>query len=197
MNRREATQHLSLLVAAAMVGPHARSASAGELNDGASPLCAVIYDGRYSDARRFAESLGDRAAMRLATTGETIGLWDRDCRPRLVNRKWRFAGMTTYSDFVLLRSCARECGGTILYEGLHDYRHPAKIVHAVRPARLAETLGRTLRGADWTAFLSQALACTRLHALSGNERTGYAESGGAALEHPSTLVSWIIGCKEV
>ncbi len=207
MNRREVAKSLSLIGAAAvaLAGDWAAVAgdwssaaddwpsAAGEAAEDAGSLRAVIQDGRYCDARRFAEALGGERGARLTTVGDPITLWSRDCRPRLPRRGWRLAGLTTYSDFTLLRACAHECGGGTLYEGLHDFRRAHGIAHTVRAGRSGETLARALLEDDWTVSLAQALARVRLQALRGDERAIHLEGGRPASDHPGTLVSWIIG----
>lgn len=204
MNRREAVARLSLIGAAAVTrgswaaAPSEMREESGSW-DGAVPqgksgsLCAVIHDERYSDARRFAEALKSPGVMRLASTGEAIALWTRECRPRLPQRAWRLAGLTTYSDFVLLRACARESGGGLLYESLHDCRRGGRIVHAVRAGGSIPAIARALRDGDWAARLARVLAYAPLSTKAEEARIVRVAGCRPADDHPGTLASWVIG----
>jgi hypothetical protein len=204
MNRREATRYLTLgVTAAAITGDwgDAGIARTGLSDDRASRrepasggrarLCAVIRDVRYADARRFAEGLGGRSAMLLATVGDPVTLWRAECRLRLRSPAWRLAGMTTYSDFLLLRGCARECGASVIYQAVHDFRREP-VLHVISAGESSASLASALRHDDWTAWLAQALLRAPLRASPIDERSIRAVGGRPASDHPGTLVSWMI-----
>lgn len=192
MNRRDMVKRLSLLGAAAVVPPGWPALADGLQSRAALP-CAVVHDGRYAAARRFARVLGARGVARLSTTGEILTLWNQQCRPRLAGRAWVLIGLTTYSDFAIARSCARSSGATPLYEGMHDFRRAGKIMHTLRAGNAGEAIARALRHEDWTAGLARALMRARWQGEVEAASPWYTEGGLPAPDHPGTLVSWVIG----
>jgi hypothetical protein len=79
-------------------------------------LMSVIYDERYPDARAFAEHYRIRGAASFPTRGDGTGLWYCDSGSVLRKKGRAVAGLTTYSDLVIARSCGRELGLRLAFE---------------------------------------------------------------------------------
>jgi hypothetical protein len=102
MNRRGMLRSAAAGVALTVL--HRAAAKSG---DPRQPPVTVIYDERHADARAFAEHLQRQGATTFATRGDASGLWYGGAPLR---NGGAIAGLTTWSDFVIARSCAREFG---------------------------------------------------------------------------------------
>jgi hypothetical protein len=162
----------------------------------ASPVTAVLYDERYGDARAFAAALADRGATAHRTGQDVIAVWYRAVRGLASQPGARIAGLTPQSDLALLQGCAAELRLKLLYEGLHDRRRTAGLVHSVRArGALANAAVRGLCSAqtEWPGALAQVLT----RAASRGEWSAWLDvvrpGMGPAADHPGTLATWMIG----
>jgi hypothetical protein len=85
-------------------------AALGPAEAGASAVAAVLYDARFAEARALAARLGGLGVPAFATRGDAAGLWYGALGARLRRRPGWVAGVTTYPDLVIARSCGRELG---------------------------------------------------------------------------------------
>jgi len=156
-------------------------------------ITGVIYDARYSDARRFAAALVVTGATPFDTQPDPVWLWRRTLRSHVTrNPQGALAGMTPYCEQKLIEACASELGLRTLFEATHDARNSPQLIH-----RWSGADGRHLRQAfgatnpAWPASLAQALALGMLTRCS-NRHTIFADARPAA-DRKGTLVSWVIG----
>jgi hypothetical protein len=77
----------------------------------------VVQDGRYAASRRHAEALAPRAARTLEARSDLARQWYGGLRAVAARTPLSFAGLTTWSDFLVMRGCAAECG---LREAAHE-----------------------------------------------------------------------------
>lgn len=77
---------------------------------------AVIYDPRYPAARDLMEQQLAGGARAFATDECIVRLWRGPLTQIVDDGANRIAGVTAYSDFALLRECARERGFRVLHE---------------------------------------------------------------------------------
>ena len=70
----------------------------------------VVQDGRYAASRRHAEALAPRAARTLEVRSDLARQWYGGLRAVAARTPLSFAGLTTWSDFLVMRGCAAECG---------------------------------------------------------------------------------------
>lgn len=85
----------------------------------------VLYDGRFEDARRFAEALRRRGAAAFDIQGDLARLWYGPLKPAFGDgRRPRIAGLATWADFVVARGLAREARLTLVRHDLHDRAAP-------------------------------------------------------------------------
>jgi hypothetical protein len=112
MNRRGVLRSAAASVALTVLR---RAPAAGE--GLARPFIAVIYDERHPEARTFAENLRRHGAAPFPTRGDATGLWYGGA---LRQNAGAIAGLTSWSDFVIARSCGREFGLRVVFEQPHD-----------------------------------------------------------------------------
>jgi hypothetical protein len=95
------------LVAQLMPRP---AAAGGDLADTATARLIVVQDGRYPSSRRHAEALARQAHLIIDAGEDVARLWYRGLAASAARTPLAFAGLTTWSDFVVLRGCAAEAG---------------------------------------------------------------------------------------
>ena len=105
MNRRQ------LLLRGLVVAALAPAAGIAGAKDEANQTLAVVQDPAYRRSREFASLLVARGARLFTPEDDMLGLWhgplaafSRAAGPM------RLAGLTTWSDFLVLRDCARQAG---------------------------------------------------------------------------------------
>jgi hypothetical protein len=156
-------------------------------------ITGVIYDARYSDARRFAAALVGTGAAPFDTQPDPVWLWRRTLRTHVTrNPAGALAGMTPYCERRLIEACASELGLRTLFEATHDARNSPRLIHRWSGAdgrHLRRALGGT--NTTWPASLAHALALGTLTRCS-NRNTIFADARPAA-DRKGTLVSWVIG----
>jgi hypothetical protein len=163
--------------------------------EGAS-VTAVLYDARYGDARAFAAALTGRGATAHRTGQDVVASWYRDVRDLAARPHARIAGLTPHSDLALLQDCAAELRLKLLYEGLHDRRRTAGLVHTVRArGALANAAVRGLCSAqtEWTGALAAVLGRAASRGDWSAWQNVVQPDVWPAADHPGTLASWMIG----
>lgn len=70
----------------------------------------VVRDGRYAASRRHAEGLAPQAQRILDARDDLARLWYRGLAAEARRTPLALAGLTTWSDYVVLRGCAAEAG---------------------------------------------------------------------------------------
>jgi hypothetical protein len=105
----------------------------------------------------------------------------------------RIAGLTTQSDAVVARAMAAACGLRVLYEGMHDGRGIAGLMHRFERANGPE-LARRINdnGAAWAGAVAAEVHSA---ALASDDTALMAHTAGAdrSPDFPGTLVSWLLG----
>jgi len=90
--------------------------AAGVCENAAPPIVAVIYDERHRDAKVFAARLRRDGAVAFPAGGDSAGLWYGELATLLRRHGGRVAGLTSYADFVVARSCGREQALRLVFE---------------------------------------------------------------------------------
>jgi hypothetical protein len=152
----------------------------------------VLYDERYSDCRDFADAFVERGATPFRTGRDVASLWHRSLREHVAKYGGGLAGLTPYSDLVVLRSYVAELKLGLMYEGSHDCRTSAGIVHQFRVRGDGREIGETLShsNAGWAWSLAAVLGRTNANSVfpsSASEVRGSRTATG----HPGYLVSWV------
>jgi hypothetical protein len=193
VNRREFIKGAgALAVPAVIIGSRLGIGTAVPASE-AAPITAVVFDERYSDCRRFADALARQGAIPFATLGDSAVVWRRSLRSHLASRGGRLAGLTTYSDLVVLQSCRLELQLRVLYQGHHDCRAAWTLTHRISGCRDGRVIALALArsGADWARSLASALGHGTTESCSGGSTATW--RNGEFGDHPGFLVSWVLG----
>jgi hypothetical protein len=106
MNRRQLLVRGALLAALAPVV----RAAAGAPGDAAAPVLAV-HDPAYRRSGEFARGLQDRGARVLSLEPDAMAAWHGTLRTACAaSPSLRLIGLTTHTDFMVLRDLARTAG---------------------------------------------------------------------------------------
>jgi hypothetical protein len=107
MNRRQLLLRGSLLAALAPVVRAAVTPAAAT-----HAVLFAVHDPAYRRSREFALALQDRGARLVAADPDVLALWHAVLQPacHLQPAGLRMAGLTTRTDFLVLRDCARGAG---------------------------------------------------------------------------------------
>ncbi len=163
-----------LIAAGVLAAPLSAPAAA---SPGAPDL--VIFDARYDAARRFAQALAARGAATVEAQADVARLWYGPLRlHRAGGGRIRIAGLTTWADFAVIQSCAREARLRPRHVVFHDRSGRSHRVARGSPdlkARLEDA------GRGWP----ESLAAT----LGGLDRPSPPASGSPRL---GALVSWVL-----
>ena len=107
MNRREL---LGTGAGLALATPFAVAAAQWS---SAGPVAAVVSDARFPQSARYAELVGGSGCITFDRGEDLMALCRNDLAPWLQSRSGpglRLAGLTQYSDFLVLRDVARDAG---------------------------------------------------------------------------------------
>ena len=107
MNRRQLLVRGALLAALA---PVVRAAAAGATGEVAAPMLAV-HDPAYRRSGEFARGLQDRGASVLSLEPDAMAAWHGTLRAACAaSPSLRIIGLTTHTDYMVLRDLARTAG---------------------------------------------------------------------------------------
>lgn len=192
MKRREFIKTGAIASAAALGFSQAHALVAGTAGFGGRIPTIALFDERFAAARQFGRAWSAAGAEVLAVTLDTGSLWYGTLRGKLAAHggPLQFTGLTTYADFHVLESCAREFGLYTVHEALHDQRQD-HLVHTVRQG-YSGTLARALSGAagEWPLGLATALVSQeRATSVAG---THVIDSGSVSGDRRGTLISWAL-----
>lgn len=119
MNRRQLLLRGALLAALAPVVRAAGAGGSGEAGalaggPAAAPLL-VVHDPAYRRSREFALALHDRGARVIALEPDAMAAWHHGLRAASVaSPSTRIMGLTTRTDFMVLRDLARSAGLSVI-----------------------------------------------------------------------------------
>jgi hypothetical protein len=97
---------------------------------------AVLYEPKYQASRDFALQLIERGAHPFSTHDCIVAIWRGPLERCLAQRKPRIAGLTLYSDFLIMRECARERGLRVIREDLRQCEAPSCVDGSARSVTL-------------------------------------------------------------
>lgn len=161
---------------------------------GTSRIVAVVYDERYSDCRSFADILVRRGAIPFSVNGDCGWLWHGALKQHLVRNRGSVAGLTTDSDFVVSRACAREEGFGVGYEAAHDCRGSNCVMHRLQRGVYHHEIVAALGGdgAPWAESLAQSLLRLWSHDNAAVLRSSVSRETSRSFDHPGYLTSWLL-----
>jgi hypothetical protein len=209
MNRRKFLQSTGAAVFGGVIAPLALSldpASAALTQDEKVPrITAVIFDERYRDCKIFADVLVARGARPFAVKGNSAALWYGPLRTHLSSAPGPVAGLTTESDRGVSVASGRELQLKLVYEGSHDARRCASIVHRISGAANRDGIAATIPrpSALWSASLAYQLHLAQFPAprptasllCCANQRP-VAATTPRSPDFPGYLTSWLLALLE-
>jgi hypothetical protein len=156
---------------------------------------AVLFDGRYSSCRAFADGLSRNGARGFNVQPDAAAVWYGPLRDHLLACGGCVAGLTTFSDSMLSQSFGRNFGLSLRYEGVHDSRGSDVLKHQLRASAKLDEIAAALRGADsdWAEALASALA--RSSSISRPGRRLAVALTTRIGDHPGFLESWLLAEK--
>lgn len=105
---------LGIAGAACLEGLAPRAAAGSTRTGGTTRTVAgrlvVVHDGRFESSRRHADGLARHAHRTIDAREDLARLWYRELRLEAARAPLEFAGLTTWSDYVVLKGCAAEAG---------------------------------------------------------------------------------------
>jgi hypothetical protein len=111
MNRRQLLLRGALLAALAPVVRAAGAGSTGTAGDAASVPLLAVHDPAYRRSREFAAALHERGARVIALEPDVLAAWHHVLRAACADcPSARLTGLTTRTDYLVLRDLARSTG---------------------------------------------------------------------------------------
>ncbi len=194
MNRRDLLKRAgAAIIPAAILGSRLPALGISR-QPATSRIAAVVYDERYSDCRLFAEILVRHGATPFPVNGDCGRLWHGALSEHLVASRGSLAGLTTDSDFVVSRTCGREVGLGVGYEGAHDARGSNCVVHQLQSDANHQEIAAALGGDG--AFWAESLAKSLFGAPSRDDAVIVSApvslKTARSSDHPGYLTSWLL-----
>jgi hypothetical protein len=119
----------------------------------------VVVDGRLAQSAQFAHGV---AATRLHAVGaldDLCNYWYTRLRAEVLADAGHIAGLTTWMDYVVMRSCAAEIGYAGAFHAEHVPLAAARLAHAVTAhPDLLSSLIRLAQPQAWARTMGKALA---------------------------------------
>ncbi|MBO9581737.1 MAG: twin-arginine translocation signal domain-containing protein [Sphingobium sp.] len=143
----------------------------------------AMFDGRYSDARLFAEAARGRGALVLDTGGDVASLWHTARFPR--DEATTMIGLTTYADLFMISELARGLNLRRGFHAMHDARGGSEVRHLPENAMFPAPDFRA--AIAWPIMLADCLIGEPGRSVS------LPRSGPRSADHPGTLWSWMYG----
>lgn len=149
----------------------------------------ALFDARYPESIQFSTRLAAAGATRIAVQADCAGLWHGGLLAASITRLDWIAGLTSCSDFEVMRSCARRHGFRSLVTGQHDSRGGDRISHTLNHRGSELDADRIFDGANWAARLADVLLH---HDLSGDSVRTVTAATVRTERYPGTLFSWVL-----
>jgi hypothetical protein len=109
-NRRHVLGATLGVAGAACLAGLAPRAAAGRTTRPVVGRLVVVHDGGFESSRRHADGLALHAHRTIDAREDLARLWYRELRLEAARAPLEFAGLTTWSDYVVLKGCAAEAG---------------------------------------------------------------------------------------
>ena len=158
---------------------------------------AVLFDGRYSSCRAFADALARGGAVAFDVRADVAALWYGPLRDHLAKYGGGVAGLATDSDFVVSESFGRQFRLSLRYAGSHDSRRSAALTHELRSLQGVAAIASAVRHADsnWGEAIGYALARARSAEPARQWESAVVHTSQID-DHPGFLRSWLWGASD-
>jgi hypothetical protein len=182
----------ALTASAALIASGAPGIAVAEAPNG-EQISAVLFDSRYSSCRAFAGALIRKGAMAFDARADVAALWYGPLRDRLAKYGGGVAGLVTDSDSMVSEAFGKELRLSLRYEGSHDSRASAVIIHKLRSLQRAAEIESALRsaGSNWGRELGCVLARTHPPEAAKHWESAVVRASQAG-DHPGFLRSWLL-----
>ncbi|HTW24638.1 MAG TPA: hypothetical protein VMD78_13620 [Candidatus Baltobacteraceae bacterium] len=197
LDRRAFLKDASALTVSAALAASGASAGASVAPAQGRRISAVLFDGRYSCCREFANSLTQKGAIAFNVYSDVAALWHGPLRDRLTKHGGCVAGLTAHSDLTVSRSFGREFRLALRYEGAHDSRGAQVIAHRLRAPVRIDHIASALQCADvdWSESLANAMARILWQQSTAQWESSVAQTSAHG-DHPGFLSSWLLAPPE-
>jgi hypothetical protein len=119
----------------------------------------VVLDERLAQSAQFARGVAATRTHAVGALDDLCNRWYTQLRAAVLADAGHIAGLTTWMDYVVMRSCAAEIGYAGAFHAEHIPAGAARLTHAVtaHPDLLA-SLTRLVEPQDWAQVMGEALA---------------------------------------
>ena len=122
-------------------------------------IAHVVVDERLAQSAQFARGVAATRVHAVGALDDLCSRWYTQLRAEVLADAGHIAGLTTWMDYVVMRSCAAEIGYTGAFHAEHVPRGAAGLAHAVTAhPDLLLALTRLARPQDWARTMGEALA---------------------------------------
>jgi hypothetical protein len=119
----------------------------------------VVVDGRLAESAQFAGGLAATRRHAVGALDDLCNRWYTGLRAQVLADAGHIAGLTTWMDYVVMRSCAAEIGYTAAFHAEHVPVGVAGLAHVVTAhPELLSSLTRLAQPQTWAWVLGEALA---------------------------------------
>jgi hypothetical protein len=188
-NRREFIRAgIAVTATASAVGAPAR----GEEAAAPHRIHKVVYDSRFDEPVRFAETARSLGLQTHAIEGDMTALWYGELHGLWQTGAVAIAGMTRHGPMFCLEMLARDHGMRLVYQAEHQIGD-GEVRHTVSGAlpNIRRSIDLTRSGAAWPELMAALVADTPVRpALSGSVGVVTRTEGSGAAEEP--LFTWVI-----
>ncbi|MCC7410586.1 MAG: hypothetical protein IT495_02980 [Gammaproteobacteria bacterium] len=92
------------------LAPRGAAMRAADVARRGTPALILVQDGRYAASRGYATARAPQALRVLEARADLARQWYGELRALAARTPLQFAGLTSWSDFLVMRGCAAECG---------------------------------------------------------------------------------------
>lgn len=150
----------------------------------------VLFDGRFSDAGRFADAAQAAGAVALPTHGDLGALWFGGLRDDLGSMVKRVAGMGRHSDFWIMQQLAATKGMTLKFYAEHDFRGRTMLTHRLPEQAAGLQHAMTAGDQHWAERVAQHVVASSAD-FAPRPLADVASATSAGPDHPGLLVTWV------
>ena len=119
----------------------------------------VVVDERLAPSAQFARGVAATCVHTVGALNDLCNRWYTQLRTEVLADAGHIAGLTTWMDYVVMRSCAAEIGYTGAFHAEHVPRGAAGLAHAVTAhPDLLSSLTRLALPQTWAQVMGEALA---------------------------------------
>jgi hypothetical protein len=151
----------------------------------------VVVDGRLAESAQFAHGVGAVRVHAVDALEDLCNRWYTQLRAEVLADAGHIAGLTTWMDYVVMRSCAAEIGYAGAFHAEHVPLGSARLAHAVTAhPDLLSSLTRLAQPQAWARTMGEALASgahLRSRYVPGQVFNGTTEASAGHMR----MVTWV------